>query len=1276
MKKIAIALLLVLALLGGETRESTDPYAYAVNARYAGMGRSAVAYADDALGLLSNPAAIGRTNKMQFGLSSYTLFSEYKFISLSAILPTAYGKFGLSYVGLSVDDIPETDVYIEGTETRVYQTGSYKMGDRVIGLAYILPVPRDYGMLKNMDIGLNFKYAISYLNNEQAVGYGLDAGLRFDLSSLSGYHFGIAAQNILSPKFKSGNEDGGSDSTYATNMRLGASKEFAIFEQKFMGAADYDNNGIHLGLEYYPDKAFSIRVGMDGSDPTLGLGFKSFTFTGFDYQPYTVQLDYAYHFYDEPLENVHLFSFSVLGVTQTKTPTIETSSGQSVSSNSFNLQGTADPESDVSIYINNRLRKSVKATASGVWQSPGIFLDEGENTIYVQAQYEQYVKSEQSNSIKAYCDSTKPGLTTEVFRDGDMVVIKAMVNKDVKAVASKMPDDKKILLKYNEDEKVWEGRWPIPADYIDQYLLISTMAVDNNGTKSEIIEDTVSTRIIEYPKDKTIVLNDSVMIKGMVGKDVKELRVGDKTTVPNEDGTFAITVPVSKIGKNRIDVLAVGNDSKQSTSSIRLLRLQSATDIDNLGQAKREIVDALTLGYLGKADNNQFYPNDYVTRGEFAKALTLIRGLPIPNSIQGIKAVDVNDNTKYNLYIKAVLDAGYMPADLNRFRPDAFIRRGEAITAIVKMDGGIDDKKVKGELPFKDVSANSILAAYVAKALQLGIVQSDDYLKPNAILDKASAAMMLAKSKYAIQQINNMYNWKRGYGNIPEAEEASAVGTDDLYLDGVPLSFDNENQKLKIISPQDQDVIYQETVSLRGIAKDKNVTVNGIALPVNNKNGMFAADVKLNLGKNLIVVEGAGEIKNLRLLRIKQFKDLEANAQNYDLNILAQYYGFEDGNLDKEKVLRRNEMSAILSALQNKQSIVTDNAEVSWQEALLALNSYAGFAADDKTLVKDLKAYQPESFISRGAFMEMLLRTPQLIELLKGYKDYESFTDKYKPQVIQNRISESGQRESDSNVAFNISGAAAQKDFSNYMMGDPVQAGGDISRSGDSIVSGGTAALVLSSPPNKFLTTQTTVSLKGRARGEKNVKVNEQKITLAGDGSFDQQVALSLGKNTFILTNGAERIVLTGVRLATFTDIKDLKEKRSIEYLTTLGFFQQGTVFNPQTSVTRGEFAALLVRLLNEKPAMVYEKPYPDVTTNDPLAPSLQLLKQKKIIAAEGNFDPQKIITCKEAYSWFSRVSRATVENKDKEIALQRIDVVKWFIKDSRVQDQINNLRA
>lgn len=1261
-----------LGLSWGASRESTDPYTYAVNARYAGMGRSVVAYADDALGMLSNPAAIARTNKMQFGISSYTLFSEYKFISLAAVMPTKYGKFGISYVGLSVDDIPETDVYLEGSETRVYQTGTYKMGERILGLAYILPLARDYGVFNDLDVGLNAKYAVSYLDREEVAGLGLDAGVKFSLAPLAGYRFGIAAQNILSPKFKS-SEEGGSESIYPMNLRLGVAKDFSILDYKFMGAADYDKNGIHLGVEYYLDKAFAIRGGMDDKNFTFGLGFKSFTFTGFDYQPYTVAIDYAYHIYPEPLENVHLFSFSVLGVTQTKTPAIDTPSGQGVSTNLVYLQGTADPEAEVSIYVNNRLRKVIRATAAGVWQAPGVYLDEGENTIHVKAQYEQYVVSDQSNEIKVYCDSVKPELSTEVTREGDVVVIRATVNKDVKAVASKLPDERKILLKYDEENKVWEGQWKVPAEYIDQYLIISTMAVDNNGSKSEVVEDTVSTRVVEYPKDKTIILADSVAVRGTVGNDIKEIKVADLTTVPNEDGTFAITVPVGKIGKNKIDVLAINKDNKQVTSSIRILRLQSATDVDNLGQAKREVVDALTLGYMEKADNNQFYPNDYVTRGEFARALAIIRGLPLSRSIQGIKAIDVNDNTKYSLYIKAVLDAGYMDVDMNRFRPDTFIRRGEAVIAIVKMDGGIDDRKVKGPLPFKDVSTNAALAPYLVKALQLGIVQSDEYFKPNLVLDKVSAALMLSRSKYAMQQINNLYNWRRGYGNMYEDAETNT--NDNLYVDGSMISFDDDQQKLKIISPQDQEVVYQEIVSLRGAAKAAAVTVNGVSLPTSKKTGVFAADIKLNLGKNLIIIEGAGEVRNLRILRLRQFKDLEANEANFGLNALAQYYSFEDGNLNKGKALRLNELAAILAALQNTENNVTDNRTVLWQEALLAANKFAGLAPEDKTLIKDIKDYQPDKFISRGEFMELLLRTPRLLELLKGYKDYNSFTEKYKPKQIQNRVLESGRQESDSNVAFDLSGAAAQKDFADYA-DDSLGAGSGVSRTGESIVSGGSASLTISAPPNKFITTLQNITIRGVARGEKNVKINEQKIELATDGSFSQQVLLAPGKNTFVVTNGAERLVLNGVRLATFGDITQLPEKRSIEYLTTLGYFQQGQVFNPEASVTRGEFASLLVRLFNEKPSMVYEKPFSDIEATDPLAPSLQFLKQKNIIVAAENFNPQKTISCREAYAWFSKVSKVIPPNKDNELALKRVDVVNWFIKDSRVQDQINKLRA
>lgn len=1270
MKKLLIGAGIVLALLWG-ARESTDPYTYAVSARYVGLGRAVVAYADDALGILSNPAAYAKTDKFQFGISTFTLFSEYKFITLSSVIPTAYGKFGLSYVSLGVDDIPETELLVEGTEYRVRQTGTYKMGDRVVGLAYIVPMQKNFGALQDVDLGVNAKVATSYLDKEESTGVGLDIGTRFSISSLPGYRFGLVAQNVLAPKFKSGDEEA-SDSAYAMNLRLGVAKNFVLWEQKLMGAADYDNNGVHMGLEYYPDKAFTIRAGLDDFKFTLGLGFKSFTFTGFDYNPYTVALDYAYHIYPEPLENVHLFSFSVLGVTQTKTPSIETPTGQTVSTNLFFVQGTAEPDSEVTVYVNNRLRKVIKAEPAGVWQARGLYLDEGENEIYVNSQYEQYVISQQSNSIKVFCDSLQPKLTTEVFRDGDTIVINALLNKEVKAVASRLPDDKKILLKFNAEKNLWEGRWQVPPEMSDKYLTISTMAVDNNGNKSEIVEDNVSTRIVEYPKDKTIILSDSVAVRGSVGPDIKEIRIDDKTSVPNEDGTFSITIPLNKIGKNRIDVFAISNEGKQTTSSIRILRLQSATDVDNIGQAKRQIVDALSIGYLEKGENNMFYPNDYVTRGEFARALALIRGLPLPNSLQGIKAIDVDNNTKYNLYIKAVLDAGYMDADLNRFRPTAFIRRSEAVVAIVKMDGGLEDKKYSKELPFKDVSGNVAYAPYLAKALQTGIIQSDEYFRPSAILDKVSAAMMLSKSRYALQQINNMYNWKRGYGDFPDIQEST--GYDNVYVEGSVLAFDDEKQKLKIISPQDQETIYQEIVTLKGMVKANSVTVNGVVLPANKKTGSFAADIRLNLGKNLITIEGAGEQINLRLLRIKSFNDVETNKDNFGVNSLAMYYAFDNGSLNKDKILLRYEMAQILAKAQNKESNVTDNKQVTWQEALLAVNKFAGLPQEDKTLIKDVRGYQADGLITRGAFLEMLLRTPQFTELLKGFQDYNSYTDRNKPKQIQNRVIESEQ-ENDKTVALNLSGRQ-NRDFSTVAVSDELINSGEVERTGDSIITGGSEALAITYPPNKFITTQQSLVIKGTARGNNNVKINEQKITLTADGKISQQILLNIGKNTIVVTNGPERQVITGVRLASFSDISNLPEKRSIEYLTTLGYFQEGQNFNPEKTITRQEFAALLVRLLDEKPPMIYQSPYNDIDINNPIAPSIQLLKQRQVITLVNNFEPEKTITRKEAFTWFNKISRVAVADANNDSPLKRIDVVNWFIKDNRVQNQINRLRA
>lgn len=89
----------------------------------------------------------------------------------------------------------------------------------------------------------------------------------------------------------------------------------------------------------------------------------------------------------------------------------------------------------------------------------------------------------------------------------------------------------------------------------------------------------------------------------------------------------------------------------------------------------------------------------------------------------------------------------------NKFEPNANITRAEFATAIIKSLG----IEPKGENIFKDVKKSDVFFDYVAAANKYGIVNgiSKDEFKPNGIITKQEAAIMLARAaKLAGMDIN------------------------------------------------------------------------------------------------------------------------------------------------------------------------------------------------------------------------------------------------------------------------------------------------------------------------------------------------------------------------------------------------------------------------------------------------------------------------------------------------------------------------------------------
>lgn len=1299
--KLLFGTLFLSLFLVADTRESTDPYTYILSARSIAMGRTAVASSEDSFSLFSNPASIAKTDKFQLGLTTFQLFEEYTFLGLSTVFKLKIGHIGLSYAAVGMGDIPETSIEEEGSEFRIKKIDSYSSKDEVFGVTYALPLGDRFG-LTDLDFGVNFKVANSQLADEVLTGWGFDTGIKFSLPGrlFEGMRFGAAVQNIWPPVFSKkaaigtseddsdDDESEVSDSAYAMNLRLGAAKNFnikipftKIVIKNLLLAADYDNTGIHLGGEYVIDRSLYIRAGLDDFKMTMGLGLKIFSFTGFDYQPYTVAFDYAYHLYDEPLENMHFISFSVLGVTKTQTPAIALPmSSTRITSDRITVQGSAQAGSDISLYVNSKLRKTFKAETAGVWTADNVYLDQGRNEIYVMAQYPGYVVSGVSNYTVVYSDNLIPKIKTDIYREGSVLYLNVTANKAVKAVAVSLPDDKKLLLKYNEADALWQGQWLIPLEYIDSYLHIKTIAIDENDTKSEIIEDIISTKLIAYPKDKSVVYGSDLVIRGKVAPEIKAIKLGTQTLEPDAEGNYALPVTLANMGKNTLELVAVDESGKEIKTAIRILRLDTANDLADLSWARKDIIDNVSLGIFEKK-GEAFFPKDYVTRGEFAAALSKVRGLPVEKNIARSPAADVSPATTYANYIKAVIDAGYLENDReNKFNPDQYIYKKDAVMAVVLMEG-IDVANVKITIPFKDVPAGVAYRPYVAAALSAGMIPSSESFYPNNRLDRATAAVLLARSKYFKQKTETMYNWKKGYGEQFYEEDASQ-GTDEIYVEGKVLSFTDENQQLRIVEPKDMEVIYKETVQIKGIAKGKSVTINNVPVVVNAK-GYFTAEVGLLMGKNIIVIESAETKEQLRLLRMNAFSDLNENEAEIGKHLFAMYQVFEGGRLDQSKELTRRELVMTIAKLQRVEPypIAEPEAVVLWPEALQLVNIYAGLAETDKTLIKDNPLYQEDKAITRGAFLELLNKTEKIRTIIKNLKDSQTYNnEKYKPDKVRSRtISvEESSIKSDERVAFDLysgNNTAQAQGFANATADDLFTGGAaGVTRTGESIISGGSGALKIFAPQNNFITVENKINISGMSSAE-DLKVDGRTVPLDKQGRFTDTAALALGKNTIKISSSADQIYLKGVRLKTYADIVNLSEKRAIEYLATLGYFGDSTNFEPQKEVSREEFASLLVRLSGKKPPQVFTDPYQDVPANSAAAASITFLKQNNLFAnISGKFEPKKIIDQQEAHAWFKKVSRAVVEAGNGE--LSRLEVVRWFAKDSRLQDQVKELRS
>jgi hypothetical protein len=254
-------------------------------ARALGMGGAFVATADDALGILWNPAGLPGMEQNQIMFENARLFEDTSVNGVSFAVPGSwFPSLGVSMVSLRSGDFQRTNE-ING------DLGTFREGET----AYLFTLARSVS--RRASLGANVKVVQQTVEEFSAGGFGADVGAM--LQVLPTLKVGVSVLNLGGPSITLRS----TAETFPVQARAGFS--LGVLGGRGQIAAEIDRTGdaalrFHGGTEYWIQPVMALRVGVDGDRATGGFAYQ----LGPRYQ-----LDYGVA--DHPLGLTHRIGLSM-----------------------------------------------------------------------------------------------------------------------------------------------------------------------------------------------------------------------------------------------------------------------------------------------------------------------------------------------------------------------------------------------------------------------------------------------------------------------------------------------------------------------------------------------------------------------------------------------------------------------------------------------------------------------------------------------------------------------------------------------------------------------------------------------------------------------------------------------------------------------------------------------------------------------------------------------------------------------------------------------------
>ncbi len=275
---------------------------------------------------------------------------------------------------------------------------------------------------------------------------------------------------------------------------------------------------------------------------------------------------------------------------------------------------------------------------------------------------------------------------------------------------------------------------------------------------------------VSEPPDKLITFNEVVMLRG-VARDVEVLKINDKTISVGADDAFSCGL-VLGIGKNYVEVRALDKYKEHFVKGIRILRLKTYPDMEELYEGKRhwarnQVIYLSSLGFIEGYPDDNYYPANPVTRGELATWIARIKKLPLEPLTEDV-FFDVPKEHWRASYVKAAVEAGYLSGyDQRMFGIDDPISRREAAQVAVAVEGLGVVEKIKPlfiDVPQEEKGAVPI---YIAgeRGLVKGVYEDVPVYDPDRALTRAEAAVLLARFSRSLNSIRYLFDYDQGYSS-------------------------------------------------------------------------------------------------------------------------------------------------------------------------------------------------------------------------------------------------------------------------------------------------------------------------------------------------------------------------------------------------------------------------------------------------------------------------------------------------------------------------------